>query len=326
MGRLALITGATGFVGGHLAERLAAGGWAVRALVRPTSETTRLKAIGAELSSGDLSDVDAIRRAAAGADVVYHLAATTFARTEQEFARANVEGTANVARAVMDADPKPRRLVYLSSYAACGPAGDGAARGVDETPAPLTAYGRTKLAGEAEVRAVAEAGVEHLIVRAPAVFGPGDRALLSYFRLVKWGVAPSPAGGGERLHLIYGPDLAAALARGAEGIEGTVAVADPVEHRWSDVVDAIADAMGRRPLRVPLPAPLVRGAARVSQAVFGVGGRAVPFNPEKAEEMLARAWICDLTGSASLLDHREVTPLAEAVSRTVAWYKREGWL
>lgn len=322
----ALITGATGFVGGHLAERLISTGWNVRALVRATSRTGALEALGAELRQGDLDDIDALRAAASGVDTVYHLAATTFGRNEAEFVRSNVTGTRNLVEAIATADPRPRRLVNLSSYAACGPANGTGARRRDETPAPLTAYGRTKLAGEAEAIAVGRAGVEVVIIRAPAVYGPGDRALLSYFRLVKLGLAPAPSGGGRRLHMIYAPDLALALARAAGSSVGTFAVAEPVEHGWNGLVDEIAKSLERRPLRVTLPRALVRSAAAVTEAVGRLGGRAVPFNREKAEEMLARAWVCDLSGSEDLLPRGEVTPLSVGIARTVDWYRRQGWL
>lgn len=326
MGRRALITGATGFVGGHLAEHLAEQGWRLRALARSSSDTRRLEELGVELHRGDLGDRDALRRAASGVEVVYHLAAANFAPDEAAYTRANVLGTRNVAEAVAAAEPPPRRLVYLSSYAAGGPAPDGRTRSLADAAAPLTAYGRTKLAAEAEVRPLAGRGVEVVIIRAPAVYGPADRALLSYFRMVRWGVAPSPKGGAERLHVVYAPDLARALARAADAPEGTYAVAEPVVHAWSDMVDAIAAAMDRRPLRVGLPRPLVRAAARATQAVAGLGGITPPFNREKAEEMLARAWVCDLSGSEILLPREEATPLSEGIAETVRWYTRRGWL
>lgn len=326
MQRRALITGATGFVGGHLAERLRSEGWELRAVVRPTSDVRRLRELGVELCPGDLGDVGGLRAAVDGVDVVYHLAATTFARSEAEFERANVEGTRNLTVAVGAAERRPDRVVYLSSYAACGPALANGARAIDETPAPLTAYGRTKLAGELEVRSAEQFGTDAVIIRAPAVYGPGDRALLSYYRLVKWGLAPSPVGGGERLHVVYAPDLAQALARAADVRPGTYAVAEPVERSWDEIVAAMGAALGRKPLRVGLPPTLVRLAAAATQAAGRLRGRTVPFNREKAEEMLATAWVCDLAGSDALLPPEDVTPLTEGIARTVAWYRRQGWL
>jgi dihydroflavonol-4-reductase len=322
MSRIALITGATGFVGGHLVRRLAAAGWKVRALVRATSDTRLLDEAGAERVVGDLDAVDALRDAASGADTVFHLAALTIARREAPFVRANAQGTRNVVQGVLSAARRPRRLVYLSSYAACGPARNGRPRATDETPEPLTAYGRTKLQGEAAVREAASHGVEAVILRAPPVYGPGDQALLPYFRLVKRRLAPAPAGPGLRTHMVYVEDLAAALQRAADAPPGTWAVAEPVEHPWQAVVGAIAGALGTRPVRVPLPPALVRGAGTVAGWLGGVG----VFNREKAEEMLAPAWLCDLAGLESLLPAGTATPLAEGIARTARWYQEHGWV
>jgi dihydroflavonol-4-reductase len=322
MSRTALITGATGFVGGHLVRRLAEAGWKVRALVRATSDTRALEQAGAERFTGDLDSVEVLAHAADGADTVFHLAALTVARGEEPFVRANATGTRNVVRGVLTAPRRPRRLVYLSSYAACGPARHGRPRTLGETPEPLTAYGRTKLQGEAAVHEAEQAGVQTVILRAPPVYGPGDRALLPYFRLVKRRLAPAPAGPELRTHMVYVEDLAAALARAADAPPGTYAVAEPVEHRWGAVVGAMAGALGTRPLRVPLPPAAVRAAGTVAGWFGGLG----VFNKEKAEEMLAPAWLCDLTGLDALLPPGTATPLADGVRRTARWYLEHGWV
>lgn len=325
MQRSALVTGATGFVGSHLVEQLTSNGWKVRALVRPTSNTGVLRQLGVALETGDLSDVGAIRRAGEGVDVVYHLAAVTGLRREKNFDLANVEGTHNVVEAVRTARARPQRLVYLSSYAACGPAEPGRPRTLSEAPAPLTAYGRTKLAGEKIVQSLDVEGVQTVILRAPAVYGPGDHALLPYFKLVRLGLAPAPAG--ERwLHMIFVRDLARALQRAADASGGIYPVADPREHSWSEMVAVLATALERRPLRLSLPAGLVRAAAAATEGVSSLFGATAVFNREKAEEMLAPAWICEIAGSETLLPAEDATPLAEGIAETVRWYKRQGWL
>lgn len=323
MSRTALITGATGFVGGHLAERLAGEGWRVRALVRASSDTARLKALGAELVTGALDDAGALQAAADGADTVFHLAARTTAPGEAEFRRANADGTRTVAQAAARTKTRPRRLVYLSSYAACGPATSGRPRRMDDTPAPLTAYGRSKLEGEAAAREAETAGVELVVLRAPAVYGPGDRAFLPVYRLAARALAPIPTGPVRRLHVIYVHDLVRALANAAEtGVApGTYAVAEPAAHAYGELVDQIGRAVrGKTPLHVPIPAALLRGAGALAERLQGGG----VFSREKANEMLAEAWVCDLAGSERLLPR--ATPLAEGTAETARWYRTQGWL
>lgn len=326
MSRIALITGATGFVGGHLAGRLAEEGWRVRALVRPTSDTARLRALGAELVPGGLDSPEAIAAAADGADTVFHLAGATTAPSEAAFARVNVEGTRNLVSGVLAAARRPRRVVYASSYAACGPAPDGRPRTAADPPAPLTAYGRTKLAGEHELAAAQRAGVEVVVLRVPAVYGPGDRAFLPVFRLVNRHLATVPSGPDRRAHLVFVSDLARAFVRAADAAPGTYAVAEPVAHRFSELIGSIAAALGKRPLRVPVPARLLRAAGSAAERWGHLLGGAGVFSREKAEEMLAEAWVCDLTGSERILPPGEATPLDRGMAETARWYRTQGWL
>ncbi|MBI4538568.1 MAG: NAD-dependent epimerase/dehydratase family protein [Gemmatimonadetes bacterium] len=326
MDRPALVTGATGFVGSHLAERLATEGWRLRALIRRSSDVTRLDGLGAELLVGDLEDGDALVRAVDDVEVVFHLAAVTAARDQSTYRRVNADGTRRLVEACARLRSPPRRFIYLSSYAACGPALDGRPRTLADPPAPLTAYGKSKLEGEQIARALGDKGVEVVVVRAPAVYGPRDRDLLTYFRLVWRRVAPYPAGPERRLHLVYAPDLARSLARSVVVRAGTYAVAEPVAHTWREVIAAIARALGRRPLPVPVPAALVRGAAALAEAVASLFGRTVAFNREKAREMLARAWLHDLSGTDELLPPGTETPLSRGIAETAHWYRQRGWL
>ncbi|MGH7457736.1 MAG: NAD-dependent epimerase/dehydratase family protein [Longimicrobiaceae bacterium] len=320
MAKRALLTGATGFVGGHLAERLAQEGWTSRAVVRPTSDTSLLDRLSLETVTTDLRDADGVARAAEGAEVVFHLAAATFARREEEFWSANVDAT----RAVMEGAARAgSRAVYLSSYAACGPGSYDRPRRAGDEPEPLSAYGRTKLEGE---RAARELAPEAVIVRAPAVYGPRDRALLPLFRMARLGVVPVPGGGDRPLHLLFAPDLAGALVRAARVAAGTYAVAGPGAPAWREVVSVVGDALGRRVLSVPLSPALVRGAAAATEGVARLLGRSATFGRDKAREMLAPGWLCDLSGSEALLPAGEATALAEGMQKTVAWYRTNGWL
>jgi NAD(P)-dependent dehydrogenase (short-subunit alcohol dehydrogenase family) len=161
-----LLTGATGFVGFHVADAFASAGFRVRAIARSPDRAVPLQRHGFEVVAGSLEDEDALTAACRDIDVVVHMAALTHARTDAEYEQVNVAGTARLLRVALAADPRPRRFVYLSSLAAVGPCVDG--RGVrgDDPARPLTAYGRSKLAGERVVLEAADR-IEVVVLRAP---------------------------------------------------------------------------------------------------------------------------------------------------------------
>ena len=189
----AALTGGTGFVGGHLAEALAAHGADVSALVRSPARCERLRALGSRLVEGDLDDEAALARLVKSRDVVFHVAGLVAARSAADFLRANRDGARRVAEAA--AREGVGRLVLVSSLAVTGPSPAGGALDESSGPGPLTAYGRSKQAGEEAVR---DTGVPVTIVRPPAVYGPRDRAFLNVFRTARRrGRAPPRLGRAE---------------------------------------------------------------------------------------------------------------------------------
>ena len=258
----------------------------------------------------------------AGAGTVLHLAAATRALDADTFHRVNAEGTARLVRAV-ESEGGDARLVYLSSLAAVGPARDGPV-GPDTEPAPLTPYGRSKRAGE---RAVLESGLNAAVIRAPAVYGPGDRDLLPFFTLARIGILPVAGSGARRVQLVHARDLAAAVLAGADarGAAGVYHAAEPRSYAWGEVLARMADAVESHGIRVRVPAGVVRGAAAVTEWVSRLTRRPVIFDRDKARELLAE-WLCETDAARRDLGFEAAVPLAEGLRETVAWYRAYGWL
>ncbi len=316
-----LITGATGFVGSHLVDVLARRVGRARALVRESSDTSLLERYGFETVVGSLSDGASLRRAVAGADVVVHMAAATRALDAETFHRINAEGTERLVTA-MEAETSGARLVYLSSMAAVGPSRDGTPVEPGDEPRPLTAYGRSKLAGEAVVEGWPDAAV----IRAPAVYGPGDRDLLTFFRLARFGVLPVVGPPDRRLQLVHARDLAEAMmAAAAADATGVYHVAEPRAYRWSELLDMMARVMDRTGVRIRVPAAAVKGAAAVSEAIARRTRRPVIFDRDKAKELLAE-WLCETATARRELGFEARIPLADGLRETAAWYRAYGWL
>jgi dihydroflavonol-4-reductase len=318
-----LITGATGFVGSHLIEALARHGLRARALVRETSDVALLERHGIERVIGDITDPASLRRAVAAADTILHLAAATRALRPATFHAVNAGGTRRLVEAIQ-ADGRPRRLVYLSSLAAAGARESRPVRPDDE-PRPLTAYGRSKLEGE---RACLDAaGLSVAVLRPPAVYGPRDRDLLTFFRLAERGILPLVGAAGRPLQFIHARDLAeAVLAAASSEATGIFHVAEPRSYTWSEVLDLVAAAVGRRGVRVRVPTPLLRGAAAATEAVSHLRGAPAIFDRDKAREVLAPGWICETDRARRELGFEAATPLAEGLRETAAWYRAYDWL
>lgn len=316
-----LITGATGFVGSHLVEALVARGEGVRALARETSNLAQLRSLGVETVTGSLRDEASLRRAVAGVHTVLHLAAATRALDPDEFHEINAEGTARLV-AALRAEGSDQRLIYLSSMSAVGPSRGRPVRPDDE-PRPVTEYGRSKLAGEAVVR---DSGLSAAIIRAPAVYGPGDRDLLPFYRLARLGLLPVAGPSERRVQLVHAADLAAALvAAGDSSANGVYHIAEPRAYTWGTVLGLVRSAVGRKGIKVPIPGPVVRVAAAATEGVGRLTGRPVIFDREKAKELMAE-WLCD-TGSAKReLGFVAAVPLAEGLKETAEWYRATGWL
>lgn len=321
-----LITGATGFVGSHVVELLASRSVSLRALVRTSSDTRQLVRHGAELVEGRLEDAAALRRAVAGCDAVLHLAALTHARTAAELERANAEGTRNLVAAATEASPGPRLVVYLSSLAAAGPVRDGRPIRPQDEPAPLTAYGRSKLAGERACLAAADR-IGVTVVRAPAVYGPGDKELLRVFRMARRGVLLLPAGPERPLQLVHAGDLANALAL-AVGVPaaGVVHVADPQAWTWEQVLRMVAEAVGVPGRIIRVPQQAVRWGAALAEWTAHLMGRSSLLNRDKARELLAPGWLCETGTARAAFGFEARTPLREGLRETAIWYRDNEWL
>jgi nucleoside-diphosphate-sugar epimerase len=326
-GSRVLITGGTGFVGSHVIETLAPQPFLLRALVRKAHDAARLSALGVECIQGDLSDTDVLARAVADVDVVLHLAAVTKARSEAVYQHVNAEGTQALVAAIQATQPRPRRVVYLSSFAAVGPARDGQPVAVDDQPHPLTAYGRSKLAGEDACRALMNE-TEVVTLRAPVVYGPRDRDFFLLFQLAMRGIFLMPKGTQGVLQLIHVHDLVDAVIRAATlaNTAGIYHIAEARPYTWGDIVTGLANALGRRVRTVHVPHWFVRTAAAASEFGATAIGRTTIFNRDKVQELLAPGWLCETAAARQDLRFEARISLPEGLTRTAAWYREQGWL
>lgn len=321
------VTGGTGFVGAHLVKALLARNDHVTAMVRRPALAERLGwGDRVRLVRGDLADEAALREGSAGADVVYHVAGQIAARNAAEFMACNRDGTANVLEAARDGGV--RRVVFVSSLAVGGPTTPG--HPIDETrpPAPVTDYGRSKLAAEVLVKAMP---FEWTIVRPPVVYGEWDRGTVTIFQLAKRGFAPVFGDGSQELSVIHAEDLAHSLI--AAGTAGAAArrvyYAAHAEITTSrGLVLAAGRAIGRtRPPRIlPVPPLVARGVLWTAGTLAHLAGRATLLSADKSNEFLAPAWTCRSEALTQDTGWRAQIALDDGLRRAANWYREAGWL
>ncbi len=324
---LALVTGASGFVGGHVAADLLAHGWRVRALVRPEGMAARRWPAGAEALPGDLRDPGALEYAARGCDAVFHVAAHYALRRSaaQEVERTNVDGTANALAA---AAATGARFVHTSSVSTVGlPPGGGV--GDEDTPLDpalvIGAYKRSKLAAERLVSRASAAGQWAVIVNPSAPVGPGDwkptptgRVILDVLR------RRMPAYVDTGLNLIDVRDVAVghrlALERGRPGRRYILGHENLT---LLEILQALADITGRRAPRVRLPHAAAIGVAAVSELVEGRLLGREPLAPLDGARMARKRMFYSPARAVTELGLPQ-SPVRIALADAVEWYYAAG--
>ncbi|MER3460778.1 MAG: hypothetical protein C4303_06570 [candidate division GAL15 bacterium] len=260
----AFVTGATGFVGGHLVERLLREGWEVRTLVRPGRDPSALPA-DVEPVVGTLSDLDVLRAGCRGSLVVFHVAAELDGMAPREHVlEVNVRGTENVLRAA--AEEGVRRVVFTSSVAVYG---ESAPEGADETtpPRPSGVYGESKVLAEEVCFQYHRRGLVEVVALRPCfIYGPRDRHFTpNAVRVLKGGWFPLVGGGRAPLDLVHVHDVVHAhLLAASDGTRRTV----------RELVDLASRALGLRVRKIPLPAWALGPAAAVLRALARLVGAA----------------------------------------------------
>jgi dihydroflavonol-4-reductase len=317
------VTGASGFVGGHLTDALLADGWRVRCLVRRNSNTRWLPTDRVEIVYGEVGTPSTLPDAVRGVDTVFHLAAVTSARERSEYTRINAGGTQAVIEAVQ-AEAPGAMLVLCSSQSAAGPSREGRPITEADTPRPIGPYGESKLAAE---QLVIASELRHIIIRPPAVYGPRDVDILFAFRLASAGIAVRVSSRGQKLSMVHVRDLAAGLvaAASADHARGVYYVSGGT-HAWEDIVRGIGVGVGRRARVIVLPRPLVVAAAWGNRLVARAIHAKPLLTPERVLDMIQPDWSCDDSRARRELGYASAIPLEEGLAETAAWYRQAGWL
>jgi nucleoside-diphosphate-sugar epimerase len=300
------LTGATGFVGSKVVAELLANEHEVTALVRDVTKANLPK--GIKLVSGDLQNDAALDALTKSSNVVIHIAGLISAVKRQDYFAANEQGTRAVAQAAMRNGVK--RFVHVSSLSAREP--------------QLSTYGASKLAGET-VLAECEGKLSHVILRPPAVYGPGDKATLPLLKALTQSLAVLPGRADARFSLIHVDDLARIIVDAAASKRtGIVELGDGCAqgHDWKELA-RVASAVEHRSVTVVfLPKFVPYTFAFVAEAVAKLSRNPSMISREKINELYHKDWVAQGEGWPL----KGPTGFAQGFAETLAWYRNEGWL
>ncbi len=324
-----LVTGATGFIGRTILLRALADRSVVEVIApvrspeklraqllrEGTEDTAKLRIVEAEAPGWTLGEVGAVDR-------VVHCAGVLFGRTRDEYFRVNVDGTLHLL-------PQLRgnpRVVVLSSQSAGGPTPSGHhAKKLDHPDLPISWYGESKVRMESAVR---EAGHrEVFFLRAPMVLGPGDRATLPLFRMVRGKLWTKPGRQLKHFSWISSDDLADAIDAWFERGAGDLSVAhvtSPGTITDADLLLTAGKVSGRRGKLVPVPQILLKPVAFASKFIPAIGAKVPSLTPDRAREIWPNRWVIDPDPFHQATGWRGRATLDDTLARTLAWFRREG--
>ncbi len=328
----ALVTGVTGFTGGHLARYLVHRGMRVRGLVRPRSvsrpEVTALRDAGIEVATGDLTDAAAVAAACQDIDVVYHIAATyrEAGQPDSAYRAINVEGVRNVIAGARSAGV--RRVVHCSTGGVHGHVANPPAN--EDAPFnPGDVYQDTKLEGEQVARAEGQAGHPEVVIARPiGIYGPGDLRFLKMFRGISRRRFPVLGSGEAFYHLTYIDDLCEGFRLCGEvpGAAGrTYLLAGPRYTTLNELVALIAAELKVKPFPVHLPVWPFWLAGAACEAIC-VPLRIEPPLYRRRVDFYTKSRAFDTTRARTELGFAPAVDLPEGIRRTIAWYRAQGLL
>ncbi len=327
--RCTLITGATGFVGYHLAEFLRSRGICVRALVRNPEKASPLRDLGVEIAVGDITRPETLPAALEGIGTVFHAAAVLGPAhlPHAVYRDVNVTGTRNLVEACR-AQSAVERFVHVSSVAVLGPLPDRTVACEGTPPKPQDIYEITKWEAEEYVLGAAGQGFPAVIARPAWVYGPGDTRTLKLFRMIARRRFLQIGKAENKQHPIWIGDLVEGLVRCAtvQGIEGRVYhLGGPDIVRVHELCQTIADAAGVTLFPFHPPVWLACIPGWIVEKLFAVWGGEPPVDHRKvAFFVINRAY--SIHRAAEELGWTPKIRFREGVSRTIQWYREHRWI
>ncbi len=331
-----LITGASGFIGSSIVAKALEQGYETWAGIRSTSNRDMLQDKRINFIDLNYTDTNKLTNQLTSFankhgkfDAIVHVAGITQAIRKADFEKINFQFTKNFVDALIAADLVPKTFVFMSTLGSIG-VGDEinyTPMQCDRTPNPNTLYGKSKLLAENYLKSIPN--FPYVILRPTGVYGPNDKDYLILMKAVKKGINVGAGFKKQILSFIFVSDLTDIVFT---AIEKNIArkeyfVSDGLSYTDDEFNKIVQRALNRkRVLRLKIPLFIVKAASVVSEKIGELLNQSVTFNTDKYKIMKQRNWACDISPLQKELNYTPQVYLEEGVEKTIAWYKRKGWL
>ncbi len=325
---ISLVTGASGFVGSHLVDRLIDLSHNVRIIARKESRLKWIDSSKVEVFHCDYEDVKSLKLAVSNVDYIFHVAGVIKAKKKEQYYKGNVEVTKNLLKAVYDANENLKRFVFISSQAAAGPSPFNHPKTEDMECNPVTSYGRSKLEAEKVVRSY-EGRIPFTIVRPSAVYGPRDPEILLFFQTLKKGIQPMVGFDEKYVSLVHVSDLIDGILLSAfseNSLNQTYFISSEKGYGWEEIGNISSKILGKKVLKIRIPHFIIFLVAVVSQIFSYFKKDATILNVEKAREMIQKSWVCSVEKAKNELGYYQKIELEDGIKQTIEWYRKNQWL
>lgn len=324
-----LVTGATGFLGSHIADILKERGHDVVCIVRKKSNLRWVENKGFELVEASLSDIKTLEKVVEGIDIIIHSAGLTAAKSMEDFVRANLTGTKNLYEAARKHAPKLKRFLHVSSQTAVGPSKSLEEISTEECEMkPLTSYGKSKKMAEDYI--ISENGIiPYTIVRPPAVYGPRDSATMPMFKAAEKGIGTLIGFDDKYVSLVSSMDLCRGIVDAAfseNTINQTYFIGSEQYYDWTTIIEAMADSAGKsKVLKIRIPHSIVKIMGSINGLIGRMTGKPPVFDSEKSIDFIQKYWTCSVEKAKRDFGYEQKYSLEEGFKITYDWYKSNGW-
>ena len=326
--RIAVVSGANGFVGSHLVDFLLKENFEVRCLTRKTSDLRWLNGKDIKNINTGLMDKDGLRKAFKDAQYIFHVAGVVKSKTPEGYFKGNVEITRVMLETALEFKSSIKKFLIVSSQTAAGPSLDGKPVTEDMAGKPITTYGRSKLAQEELAKTFMDK-LPITICRAAAVYGERDTEILIFFQTFNKGLMTTIGFNNKLVNLIHVSDLVKGLYLAATNeisIGQIYFISSEKNYSWEEIGEVTSKVLGNKPIKIKVPHFAVYGIASVAQFFAVFSSKPATLNIEKARDITQALWICDTSKAIRDLGYHQEISLEEGIKRTCDWYKEMKWI